>query len=79
MKLTKFLFKEEVDRTPDPEEISMVLNNLKQIFEYAKEAYQIVETKPNVEEWIQEKIAVSAHELETVISYLKFNPDEQQK
>jgi len=79
MKLTKFLFKKEVDRTPEPEEISMVLNNLKQISEYAKEAYQIVETKPNVEEWIQEKIAVAAHELETVFSYLKFNPDEQQK
>ena len=79
MKLTKFIFKEEVDKVPDPEEVSMVLNNLKQISEYAKEAYEIVRSKPNVEEWVQEKIAVSAHEIETIFSYLKYNPDEQQK
>ena len=79
MKLTEFIFKEEVDKTPDPEEVSMVLNNLKQISKYAEEAYQIVQSKPNVEEWVQEKIAVSAHEIETIFSYLKYNPEEQQK
>ena len=82
MKLSEIIklnINEEIDKTPDPEEVTMVLNNLAQIASYAKEAYDLVKDKPNVEEWVQEKIAVCSHELETIYSFLKFNPEEKEK
>jgi len=67
------------DNRPDPEEVSMVLANLAQIASYAQQCRSMVEGKPNVEEWVQEKVAVCAHEIETILGYLKFSPEERAK
>jgi hypothetical protein len=76
MKLKEALLKLENENS-NKEEISMMLGNLKQIFSYAKEIFLIMKEKENGEEWVQEKIAICAHDLESILTYLKYNPEQE--
>jgi hypothetical protein len=73
LKQIRRLLNEDVVRDEEhQEEAEMVHANLKQIIAQAKELHDLMLGVDDVEEWVQEKIAVAAHDIESILGYVKF-------
>jgi len=73
LKQIRRLLNEDVVRDEEhQEEAEMVHANLKQIIAQAKELHDLMLGVDDVEEWVQEKIAVAAHDIESILGYAKF-------
>lgn len=70
--IKRFLKEDHVRDEEHEEEAQMVLGNLKQIIAQAKELHDLMLGVDDVEEWVQEKIAVAAHDIESILGYAKF-------
>lgn len=70
--IKRFLNEDVVRDEEHQEEAQMVLGNLKQIIAQAKELHDLMLDVDDVEEWVQEKIAVAAHDIESILGYAKF-------
>ena len=70
--IKRFLNEDHVRDEEHEEEAQMVLGNLKQIIAQAKELHDLMLDVDDVEEWVQEKIAVAAHDIESILGYAKF-------
>lgn len=70
--IKRFLNEDVVRDEEHQEEAEMVHANLKQIIAQAKELHDLMLGVDDVEEWVQEKIAVAAHDIESILGYAKF-------
>lgn len=70
--IKRFINEDHVRDEEHQEEAEMVLANLRQLAAQAKELHDLMLDVDDVEEWVQEKIAVAAHDIESVLGYAKF-------
>ena len=70
--IKRLLNEDHVRDEEHQEEAEMVLANLRQIAAQAKELHDLMLDVDDVEEWVQEKIAVAAHDIESILGYAKF-------
>ena len=56
------------------EEVEMIVSNLRQLVDQASEVQQYIDS--DCEEWVQEKIAVCASKINSVLNYLKYTEEE---
>lgn len=57
---------------PDGYEGRMTKGNLYKIAQYASELHDLIEDNENLEPWVEEKIAVAAHMMDSVGHYLQY-------
>lgn len=62
----------EYQKDPDGYEGRMAKGNLYKIAEYASELHDLIGDDENLEPWVEEKIAVAAHMMDSVGHYLQY-------
>ena len=66
--------KEVLFQDANHEEVGMVVGNLRSLSEKSKELEEILSKDSDIEEWVQEKIAVASAAIDAVLDYAKYNP-----
>lgn len=67
--------KEVIFQDKNHEEVGMVVGNLRSLAEKSKELEGILSQESDIEEWVQEKIAVASAAIDAVLDFSKFNPE----
>lgn len=70
--IKRLLNEDHVRDEEHQEEAEMVLANLRQIAAQAKELHDLMLDVDDVEEWVQEKIAVASAMIDSIHNYLKY-------